>query len=116
MCGLTFSRFVSSLTSLDTHQSLHLCISGIETKSECAYSPRHVNYCIRRTNQCPGLENRGRSVNLYIHVCLSKNTKCNVQPLFGENFFGGEFSNFGGGDFQVLGETFPPKRPVCNTV
>ena len=76
-------------------------------------SPRHVNYCIRRTHQCLGLETRRR----FVYTCMInyKNIKCKVQPVFGGNLLGGEFP-FWGGDFQVWGETFPPKRPVCNTV
>ena len=75
-----------------------------------------MNYCIRRTQQCPGLETRGRFVNLYnIHVCLSKNKKCNVQPLL-EGFFGGRIFKFLGGNFQVLGGNFPPLSGLYATL
>ena len=72
-----------------------------------------MNYCIRRTNQCPGPETRGR----FVYTCMIdyKNIKCNVQPLFWEIFWRGISIFLGRGDFQVLGGNYSPKRPVCNT-
>jgi len=39
---------------------------GVTFDSQRAYSPRHVNYCIKRTHQCPGLETRGR----FVYTCM----------------------------------------------
>jgi len=48
---------------------------------------------------------------LHVGLCLSKNIKCNVQPLLGGIFWGENFQFFffgGGGISKFWGETPPP--------